>query len=322
MPGNLFKIIRDKISCRVSSLCFADLKNSSITRVNRSDKEALQISQDISTTVEESLIVESEDGEKLCVFLKGGLSWPWSRKVTPVDEATDAIDELGHEYPPPPPSPDDIRHTINYPALKAGYPLAHVGLYHLAMWVPKGQAHSRASVADELRGAVISKRVIATAYKFNAVEKFFRRTTPLMQTIGLLFEAVDKPQYIRYHRNYSDFASKSPLRLFQTTHRACFLGLALLRNLQVEPHKDISDIKDGYVAMVCFGDFCGGEFIVPELGLKLDFKPGDVIFLRSAVLEHFVAPFDGQRSSIVYFTHGNLSDNISDNLLEKGMRLV
>src|SRR6266480_867224 len=133
MPGNLFKIIRDKIPRRASSLCFADLKNSPVTRVNRSDEEALRISQNISTTVEESLIIESEDGEKLCVFLKGGLGWPWSRKVTPVDEATDAIDELGHEYPPPPPSPDDIRHTINYPILKARYPLAHVGLYHLAM---------------------------------------------------------------------------------------------------------------------------------------------------------------------------------------------
>jgi hypothetical protein len=219
------------------------------------------------------VIVESKDSEKLCVFLKGGLGWPWSRKVTSVDEATDAIDELEHEYPLSPPSPDDIHLTINYPILKARYPLAHVGLYHFAMWVPKGQAHSKAFVADELCGAIISKGVIAAAYKFNAVEKFFRRTAPLMQMIGLLFEAIDRPQYIRYHRNYNDFASKSLLRLFQTTHRTCFLGLALLRNLQAEPHKDISDIKDEYVAMVCFGDFFRGEFVVPELGLKLDFKP-------------------------------------------------
>ena len=73
MPGNLFKIIRDKIPHLFSSLRFADSKNSPVTRVNRSDKEAFQTFQNISTTVEESSIAESKDGEKLCVFLEDGL---------------------------------------------------------------------------------------------------------------------------------------------------------------------------------------------------------------------------------------------------------
>lgn len=38
-----------------------------------------------------------------------------------------------------------------------------------------------------------------------------------------------------------------------------------------------------------------------DLGVKLDFKPGDIILFRSSLLEHFVTDFEGDRSSIVFF---------------------
>ena len=86
----------------------------------------------------------------------------------------------------------------------------------------------------------------------------------------------------------------------QVSRRACFHGLALLRNLQVDAHKDRSDVPNGWVAMVCLGDFSGGYLALPDLGVKLDFKPGDIILFRSRLLEHFVTDFEGDRSSIVF----------------------
>ncbi|KAI9829378.1 MAG: hypothetical protein M1826_005698 [Phylliscum demangeonii] len=47
--------------------------------------------------------------------------------------------------------------------------------------------------------------------------------------------------------------------------------------------------------------------MIPELGLRLQFRPGDVIFLRSALFTHYVLPFEGERASMVYFTHENMS---------------
>lgn len=93
---------------------------------------------------------------------------------------------------------------------------------------------------------------------------------------------------------------------FKVSRRACFHGLALLRNLQVDAHKDRSDVPNGWVAMVCWGDFSGGYLALPDLGVKLDFKPGDIIFFRSRLLEHFVTDFEGERSSMVFFTHENV----------------
>jgi len=67
-------------------------------------------------------------------------------------------------------------------------------------------------------------------------------------------------------------------------------------------------VKDGWVAMICCGEFEGGELCFPELGLKLEHKPGDIIFFRSTLLKHFVSDFDGNRTSLVFFSYENLID--------------
>ncbi len=58
--------------------------------------------------------------------------------------------------------------------------------------------------------------------------------------------------------------------------------------------------------MCCFGEFSGSEFVVPALRMRFDFKPGDILFLRSAVLEHYVTAIEGFRSSMVFFTKKQL----------------
>lgn len=98
---------------------------------------------------------------------------------------------------------------------------------------------------------------------------------------------------------------------YETSLRACFMCMALLRNTRVGPHKDRDDFKADWVAMCCFGEFEGSALCLPDLRLegidgsgraKLDYKPGDVMFLRASVLEHFVAPFLGNRSVFVFST--------------------
>jgi len=84
--------------------------------------------------------------------------------------------------------------------------------------------------------------------------------------------------------------------------------MAVLHGAKVGIYKDRGDVKDGWVAMICCREFEEGELCFPGLGLKLEHKPGDVIFFCSTLLEHFVSDFDGNRTSLVFFSHENLID--------------
>lgn len=63
--------------------------------------------------------------------------------------------------------------------------------------------------------------------------------------------------------------------------------------------------------MTCFGNFERGNLCLPTLevkgigGVQIPYRPGDIIFLRASVLEHFVSDFDGERSVFVLFTKNN-----------------
>ena len=84
--------------------------------------------------------------------------------------------------------------------------------------------------------------------------------------------------------------------------------MAVLRGAKVGIYKDRGDVKDGWVVMICCGEFEGGELCFLGLGLKLEHKPGDVIFFHSTLLKYFVFDFNGNRTSLVFFSYENLID--------------
>lgn len=96
----------------------------------------------------------------------------------------------------------------------------------------------------------------------------------------------------------------SPLESWTTTRRACFRGVVLVRNVVGEPNREKSGDKDEWAALCCWGNFTGGDLVIPALKQRFDFRPGDVVILRSALLEHYVLPFEGERSSIMFFGSG------------------
>lgn len=62
----------------------------------------------------------------------------------------------------------------------------------------------------------------------------------------MIFEVVDPDMYIDYLGIFYDNLDKTALGAFQTTARACFMGLAVVMNEQVGPHKDVGDLRDGW----------------------------------------------------------------------------
>ena len=92
-------------------------------------------------------------------------------------------------------------------------------------------------------------------------------------------------------------------------------GKVILANMPTHAHQDVQDSRHGLTAIACFGAFTGGEFVIPGLKVKFPFQPGDVIFINSRLLQHFVTewkPYDfpdgtkGGRYSIVHFNHENI----------------
>ena len=55
--------------------------------------------------------------------------------------------------------------------------------------------------------------------------------------------------------------------------------------------------------MSCTGPFTGGLLVLPDLEVKVQFEPGDIIFFRACLLEHYLEDFEGNRSCLVFFTH-------------------
>ncbi|KAJ3055429.1 hypothetical protein HK097_010523 [Rhizophlyctis rosea] len=97
------------------------------------------------------------------------------------------------------------------------------------------------------------------------------------------------------------------------------------------PHRDNFDVRNGLCWIYCwsipfFKEYCGrGKFEVPALGLTIPFKAGDIIALRSYLLDHFVSACEPGRGCSVFFTHNDLFEWVAmqigkgwtQNLVEK-----
>jgi hypothetical protein len=73
-------------------------------------------------------------------------------------------------------------------------------------------------------------------------------------------------------------------------------------NYDIPKHKDSTN--QGYSYIVGFGDYTGGELMIDFDGYekKVDIKDNPFIF-DGSTYTHWVAPFEGDRWSIVFFTH-------------------
>ena len=272
-----------------------------------SDSEAANMDLVDESTVFYSLETESDPkGIDLLVYWKRGFSIPFGAGMQNaiLQHIEGGITQLERSYPPPVPKPNDIRHKEKIKSLQQKHGDS-VGVYYFAWWYGIGQQNaSYPALSSDMRGA---------GKRHEAVRAFIRSIAPLQQIIGILFLATDPQAYATYFNNFRKTAATTAWDIFATSRRACFHGLAVLRNLQVGRHKDKRDRKRGWTAMVCIGQFRQGFLVLPQLNLRVKFEPGDVIFFRASFLEHFLEEFQGERSALVFFTHASVADAIEQN---------
>jgi hypothetical protein len=264
------------------------------------------------TVYDSTLFYDNKDIPVL-LFVKNGLQGLWTRTNRPrlVTVGQDAIDYNDiYNTPPPLRNKDMTRHPKDdYAEAKKKWDLLGkpVGVFHYALWAATGNKPGSRQKIPTQYNQYLSADCYGSPQAASRQEKvmqFFRSIAPIMQSLAAWFRALDPEQYEAYRAHFQHLVDVTPLKILEVSNSQCWLGLAVLRNLQVHNHKDKGDVKDGWVAMTCFGDFTeGGELCLPQLDLKLHFRPRDVVFFRSSVLEHFVTKANGQRSSFVFFSH-------------------
>src|SRR5271154_874784 len=124
----------------------------------------------------------------------------------------------------------------------------------------------------------------------------------LAERVSIVFAAVDPPMWRRYREVYALAASHFRLLAEAdplNTH--CFVRHYLLINMLTTPHWDLMDPPRGWVAMVVVGDYSAGELCIPELGIALPYRSGDVVYIRSWMVLHFIKKYVGNARYVILF---------------------
>jgi hypothetical protein len=189
-------------------------------------------------------------------------------------------------------------------------------LIHDGAWHATGHAHEP---------PMVSKDFISTAGRLSHSYTLFQRLAELTYRLCTLFGALDLDAWSSARRFIAGLNHFHPeTNICKTGKWECWAHRALLFNQETRTHRDTRDAMFGYAVIVTFGSFTGGEFVLPQLGLKFPHQPGDVIFVKGQLLQHFVTEWKprgegGERFCITHFSHQNLIDSVEEQLEAMGL---
>ena len=90
--------------------------------------------------------------------------------------------------------------------------------------------------------------------------------------------------------------------LFGTPYTTAYF----VKSLECHYHQDGRNLPGSITAIMPMGEFSGGELVLARYGIKIAYRPGDLL-LFDAKLFHGNLPFAGLRMSAVYYTDRNVS---------------
>ncbi|KAK5659775.1 hypothetical protein OQA88_986 [Cercophora sp. LCS_1] len=100
---------------------------------------------------------------------------------------------------------------------------------------------------------------------------------------------------------------------FELTDEDFVSSLVLGVNGHIQRRKDSNDIKGGLAGLCTFGNYHGGELCIPQLNLKVPYKPGTCAIIRGTDLAHLVSDYSGPR----YFLIGTNRQNVKRHVWRK-----
>jgi len=78
--------------------------------------------------------------------------------------------------------------------------------------------------------------------------------------------------------------------------------------------RDWKNLPEGWICMVALGEFMEGGIVLPDLGVELPFQAGDVVFMRSWALWHFLKEYQGVERYVIVLSTSDALFNWSSRL--------
>lgn len=158
----------------------------------------------------------------------------------------------------------------------------HFGVWRKSMKIPQ-------LTADTINGR--NKKI------WPHFQKWYSTNQEVFQTVNDIF-AEHFPFLFAW---YDTLAEKLPEKLF-----GAFATCVVNVDFPVWRHIDKSDCQHGFCFTLEFGDFTEGNLVLETLNIEVECSPGDLIVFPSHLVYHFVRPYQGWRSSMVFLSHDSL----------------
>jgi hypothetical protein len=161
------------------------------------------------------------------------------------------------------------------------------------------------SVASQDIPMVISQDFMRTGKAFGKSMQLLQELQVFSQTINFLLKNIDPTQFACLEEARTVADAKYPyVKAVNQLDPLLMEGRAIMWNRTTPKHKDIRDPKLAWAALVVLGWITSGWLLFPQLKLKVRYQPGDIVYLRGAVLDHKVSVWKGkQRICVAHFTH-------------------
>lgn len=168
------------------------------------------------------------------------------------------------------------------------------GVVHLVhAWPEQGRN-------PKIHGIHPSADMVAGCRNIQYVQRYFHDTEELAMLLAAMFRESFPAFYWKYRRAFQ--AGK-----WTVVDPGPFLGRAIVWKLDVCPHQD--GLDEGPAVIFPMGDFSGGECYLPDLKLKLTYRPGEVIIMMSGALYHAIGQWaPGQGISDEGITPGRIGN--------------
>ncbi|KAH8929546.1 hypothetical protein BT69DRAFT_1292545 [Atractiella rhizophila] len=197
----------------------------------------------------------------------------------------------------PPPEKGDTRWMAD-DVSKAKQRNLHCGSYFLGIWNASAHGHEEArATADSRSSAII----------MNHVHDLLQNLSPLSQIITTLFQVHTPATFCHQLQLVHLARSLYPMsNSFFPIRRSCQLFLAIIANGSMQPHCDTRNRAHGLDLMTPIGSFRGGELYL-DFGkgdtYVVEYKLGDIVILKGAVVVHWIGRFEGEHYGLVWFSH-------------------
>ena len=253
-------------------------------------------------TITRSTVIMTSDDVPIIYFVKKGMTFPHGEKGTDLAATSlQAIKTLVIKYPPTKKLKSNVRHSANLEdeLSKSKELNREYGVYHWAIWRPKGQRDPCVSA---------EARPDKPAHQ-DALQRFWAQTSWEGESILHWLRSLEPESFARYQACYERLRREKILGVLDEGKWGCQSGRTLLINAVANPHKDPRDVTRGWTMTYPWGDYTGGEAVFPGLGLKFAQESEDLLMSPAAVLEHMIMPHtSGDRFSNVRFTKADIMD--------------